>query len=91
MKEEFNIEAIVSNNLRDYVSEQRENGMFLSDYQIEVLKYFGFSYQKYGSMKELIFDVEAYLNSNSDMEEMYSLEQVSREISEKEYYSHTNQ
>ena len=91
MKEDFDIETIVPNNLRDYVSEQRENGMFLSDYQIEVLKHFGFFYQKYGSIKELLFDVEFYLNSNSDMEEMDSLEQVSREISEREYYSHTNQ
>ena len=91
MKEDFDIETIVPNNLRDYVSEQRENGMFLSDYQIEVLKHFSFFYQKYGSIKELLFDIEDYLNSNSEMEEIDSLELVSREISEREYYSHTNQ
>jgi len=91
MRKDFDIAKIIPNNLRSYVGERRENGMFLSDYQIEILKKFGFSYQKYGSIKELLFDIEDYLNSNSDMEEIDSLELVSREISEREYYSHTNQ
>ena len=91
MEEHFDMETMIPKNLRDYVSEQRENGMFLSEYQIGILKHFGFSYQKYGSIKELLFDIEEYLNSNSGLKEIDALEGVSREISEREYYSHTNQ
>lgn len=89
MKEEFDIEALVPKNLRSFVSEKRENGMFLSDYQIEVLNRYGFSYQKYSKMKDLLFDIYDYLNSSYD-DDTDSLSQIATELSEREYYSHTN-
>lgn len=91
MEKEFDIEKIIPNNLRTYVSEKRENGMFLSDYQIETLKKYGFSYQKYQTIKELLFDLETYLNSDDAIDDFDSLEQIVGELSEREYYSNTNQ
>lgn len=90
MKENLDIEKLIPNNLRTYVREKRKNGMFLSDYQIEVLKRNGFLYEKYHNMKELLFDVEDYLNEESLLEDE-ELENIASELSEREYYSHTNQ
>lgn len=90
MEEDLEIEKLVPNNLRNYVTEKRENGMFLSDYQIEILKRNGFSYQKYQNMKELLFDIEDYLNESLTIEDE-ELETIASELSEREYYSHTNQ
>ncbi len=90
MDSKFDIETLVPKNLRSFVSEERENGMYLSDHQIEVLKQFGFSYQKYSEMKELLFDIYDYLDSSLDGD-TDRLEQVAMELSEREYYSHTNQ
>jgi len=89
MKENFEIEKLIPNNLRTYVSEKRTNGMFLSDYQIEILKRNGFYYEKYANVKELLFDVEDYLNQESFMDD--ELENIASELAEREYYSHTNQ
>lgn len=90
MKENIEIEKIIPNDLRTYVREKRENGMFLSDYQIDVLKRNGFHYEKYHNIKELLFDVEDYLNQESNIEDD-ELENIASELSEREYYSHTNQ
>lgn len=90
MKNDFEFEQLIPKNLRSYVSERRENGLFLSDYQISVLASHGFSYQKYTSIKELLFDIDTYLNSDSFLDDIDSLDLLSRELSEREYYSNTN-
>lgn len=91
MEKEYNIYELVPTNLRLYVAERRENGMFLSDYQIQVLKRSGLFYQKYKTVKELLFDIEVLLNSVDSSSDLDSLEQIANELSEREYYSHTNQ
>lgn len=90
VKKDFEIEEIIPKDLHSYISEQRENGLFLSDYQISVLTRYGFSYQKYNSMKELLFDINTYLNSDSFLDDVDSLDLLSRELEEREYYSNTN-
>lgn len=89
MKEVLEIEKLVPNNLRTYVREKRENGMFLSDYQIEILKRNGFHYEKYHNMKELIFDLEDFLNKELMIDDE-ELENIAKELAEREYYSNTN-
>lgn len=91
MKKEYELEKLIPTDLRKHVSEKRTNGMFLSDYQIEVLQSHGFSYQKYSSIKELLFDVEDYLNTDYDSTDNNSLDLVASELAEREYYNHTNQ
>ena len=62
---------------------KRENGMILSDYQIEVLKLNGIDYLKYGSIKEILFDINEILEE----EENEELEIVGKEIDERNYYN----
>lgn len=61
----------------------RENGMLLSDYHIEVLSRNGIDYLKYGSIKEILFEINDILDEGADEE----LELVARELDERNYYS----
>ncbi|MBQ6840682.1 MAG: hypothetical protein IJO63_01010 [Bacilli bacterium] len=61
----------------------RENGMLLSDYHVEVLARNGIDYLKYGSIKEILFEINDILDEEEDEE----LEQVARELDERNYYN----
>lgn len=64
----------------------RDNGLFLSDNQVEVLEKFNINYLSYASLDNLIFDIESILNE----EEIEELEKLSLELSEMNYYNYTN-
>ncbi len=61
------------------------NGILLSDYQVNVLKNNGFNYKEYANMETLLFDIEEYLNDEYDEE----LDLVSNQIAEIVYYRDT--
>lgn len=62
----------------------RENGMLLSDYQVDVLARNGIDYKKYGSIKEILFEINDILDEDDgDLDE---LEAVAKELDEKNYY-----
>lgn len=61
---------------------KRENGMILSDYQIEVLSRNGIDYLKYGSINSILLEINEILEEGENEE----LEVVAREIDEKNYY-----
>ena len=63
------------------------NGIYLTKRQIEVLKQNGFFYEKYHNIKELILDLDEYLNTDSDNQE---LENILEELSEFDYYHNVN-
>lgn len=65
----------------------RENGIYLSDNQIEVLKRYDIDYKKYISLNSLIFEIEEILNEEVDASD---LEEVSSRLSELNYYNNTN-
>lgn len=78
MEEEFNKRSI----------KKRENGIYLSDNEIEILNKYDINYKKYSSINFLLFDIQNYLNdSYVDLED---LEWVSKNISEFNYYHNTN-
>lgn len=78
MEEEFNKRSI----------KKRENGIYLSDEEIEILNRYDIDYKKYNSVNFLLFDIENYINdSYVDLED---LEWVSKNISEFNYYHNTN-
>lgn len=84
---EVSIEELVNDiKPRDNMIKDCGNGIYLSDFQIEVLKQYGFSYQKYPDAKSLIFDIEEYLNENYEED----LENVVVSLSEFNYYHNTN-
>lgn len=65
----------------------RDNGIYLSDNQIEVLKKYDIDYKKYISLNSLIFEIEEILNEEVDASD---LEEVSSRLSELNYYNNTN-
>ena len=73
---------MLKQNMQDYLPGMntwllpRENGMLLSDYQVEVLLRNGIDYKKYGSINEILFDVNEILDEECDDEE---LETVAKE------------
>ena len=65
----------------------RGNGIYLSDNDIEVLKRYDIDYNKYSSLNNLIFDIEEILNYEVDIDD---LDEVSRKLSELNYYNNIN-
>ena len=87
--ENFDLEKIVSESLKDFYH-IRENGMYLSDSQIDILKRNGFDYRKYSSMKSLLFDIEDYLNQEIDDSSYDELDLLASQLAEVDYYQNTN-
>ena len=84
---EISIEELVEEiKPRDNMVKDYGNGIYLTDFQIETLKQYGFDYQKYANVKSLIFDIEDYLNENPEEE----LENIASSLSEFNYYHNTN-
>ncbi len=76
----------VIDNLDKNVPRYRKNNIYLSDFQISVLKRFDIDYTKYNDIKSIIFEIEDILNNDNVPE----LEKVSLELSEFNYYNNTN-
>lgn len=79
-------EAIKFSNYNDLLLNRRENGLLLSDYQVSVLNRNGIDYKKYINIRELLFEIENYLDDYFDEE----LDLVSSQLSEFIYYTDTN-
>ncbi len=81
--QEINIEDLQS---QKYMHKEIKKGIFLSDYQVEVLLRNGINPNDCGSINELIYLIDEVLDEELDDE----LDIVSREIIEFNYYSNTN-
>ena len=64
----------------------RDNGLLLSDEQIEILKKYDINYLQYNNISSLIYELEEILNEEYNEE----LDKVSSELSEFNYYNNTN-
>lgn len=82
---EEEINEIVSNS-RQNVNKKNINGIFLSDYQINVLKERNIKYDFFTDLKQLLYEIEDYLNYQEDEE----LERISQELAEFDYYHNFN-
>lgn len=65
---------------------RRENGLMLSDRDIEILKSNGINYLKYHNLSELIFEITDIL----DEEENDELDELNMRLGEYNYYNYTN-
>lgn len=63
------------------------NGILLSKDEIEVLRRYDIHYENYNSMKELIYEIEDVI---VDLTDATDLEEVSINLSERDYYHNTN-
>ena len=85
-KKEVSIDdAIKISNYEDLLLKRRDNNILLSDYQVSVLKRNGIDFNKFGSIRELMFEIENYLDEEFDEE----LDLVSSQLSEYIYYNET--
>lgn len=82
----LNIEqAIQFADYDKYLLKHINNTLLLSDFQMAILKKNGFNVNDYGSMNQLLFDIEKYLNVEYDDE----LELISSQLAELIYYKDT--
>ena len=72
-------------NYKSLLFKRRNNGMYLNDFQIDVLKRNGLNYMEYTNMQTLLFDIEEVLNSDYDDE----LDIVGSQLAEFIYYHDT--
>ena len=81
--QEINIDDLIS---QKYMHHELDNGLFLSDYQIEVLLRNEIDPHKCGSIDELVYLIDEALEETDDEE----LDIISKEIIEFNYYTNTN-
>ena len=67
---------------------KKHNNIYISDEQKNILERYNIDVNEYLNVKELIYDIEEYLNNS--LEELDDLEWVSQTISEYNYYNNTN-
>ncbi len=82
--ENINIDDLVSEK---YMHKEIKKGLYLSEYQIEVLNKYDIDVNKIGSIDDIIMLSEDILDYDEDA---VDLEQVIKEISEFNYYANTN-
>ncbi|MBR4178067.1 MAG: hypothetical protein IKR57_01805 [Bacilli bacterium] len=80
---EINIDDLISEK---YMHKEINKGIFLSDYQIEILMRNNINPYKCGSINDLIFQIDEALDDEIDEE----LDIISKEIMEFNYYTNTN-
>lgn len=80
----INIDDVLSDMKLDF--HKNVGNLILTDKQSIILRQYGFDLEKYNNIKELMFDLEDYLND----EGIDELDEVLKEISEFNYYHNTN-
>lgn len=81
--EQINIDDLIS---QKYMHKEIKKGLFLSEYQIEVLKKYNIDIDKISTINDLIFQIDEIIE-DGDCED---LELVANELSEFYYYANTN-
>ena len=81
--DKYNLDDLVSDK---YFYKKINDNFYLNDYQINVLKSSGIDYNKYSSLKELLFELDEILYE----EDNEQLDAISRELEEFYYYNFVN-
>lgn len=85
---DFDIEKIVSelnfsgNSLNDF-----GNGILLTNYEVDILNKYNINFKRCIDLKEILYFIESLLNEDNSLDD---LEEISKSISERDYYSNTN-
>ncbi len=85
---EYNVDELV--NSLDFESNSLNdcgNGLFLTNFEIQVLDKYKINYKDRNNLKEILFLIEDILNDDNDYEE---LENISKSIAERDYYLNSN-
>ena len=82
--QEVNIDDLIDEK---YMHKEVKKGLFLSEYQIEVLSRYGITLDKCASINDILFFAEEILEESADYDD---LEMVINELNEFNYYANTN-
>ena len=77
-------------NIENTILKKRTNGMMLSDDQINILKRHNLDYEKYTNLSSLIFAIEEYINEVENYMDITDIDELSKQLSEQNYYNNTN-
>lgn len=87
---EYNIDEIVSNlDFKSLELVNLENGLSLTNYEIEVLNRYDIDYKNCSGLKEILYLIEDVFNYD-DVADYEELDSVSSSIAERDYYQNTN-
>ena len=86
---EVNVDELVSDlKIEENFLKKRENGLYLNDYQVNVLNRSGINYLDYHNLSSLLFALNEMQNEQ-DLEDL-ELDQVIMELQEIHYYQETH-
>lgn len=77
-------------NINKTELKRRKNGLMLSDEQIEILKTHNINYEQYTNLSNLIFAIEEYINEVESYMDITDIDEISRQLTEQNYYNNTN-
>lgn len=80
----------ISLNIENTKLKTRKNGILLSDKQIEILRNNNINYEQYQTLSSLIFAIEEYINEVQGYMDITEIDELSRQLSEQNYYNNTN-
>lgn len=77
-------------NIDNKMLKKRTNGLMLSDEQVDVLTRHNINYKEYNNLSSLIFKIEEYIEEVQGYMDIEDIDEVSKELSEQNYYNNTN-
>lgn len=83
----MNIENIINQSIKDTKLIKINKDMFLTNFEITILKAHKIQYEVCKNYQELLFFIESVLEQNDDSQD---LEQIILSISERNYYQNTH-
>ena len=94
-KKQNNIDTLISElgitlDIEKTTLKTRKNGLLLSDEQIEVLKRHNINYENYNNLSSLIFKIEEYIEDVGNYMDITDIDELSKQLSEQNYYQNTN-
>lgn len=85
-REEYDINELVSEiNFNDNFIGYQKNDIILTNKEIDILNMFDIDYKSFNSLSELLYLIDDVIDDNSSDE----LDEVARDISERNYYLNT--
>jgi len=86
---EIKIEELVNKiKFEENFTKHRKGNIYLSDYQINILRKYDINYENFSNITSLLLAIEEVLNNDFD-ENMFDLEEISAYLAQMNYYNNT--
>ena len=82
----MNLEKLINDAINDNTLVKINSKIYLTNYQIAVLERFHIEYNKCNDIKDILFLIDDYLESDYEEE----LDELSKNLQEFSYYNYTN-